>query len=340
VIQINTIKPLEKCGIEMIQDIELNYVQMINSISRKSPKQILQDSLVSKKLYGVVLKAKEIAIINYIISNYDKILLGTPNKLQSIKIKFDKSKWTKLIYGKQSTPFGNALLNAFGYKKRFRSIQSKGLWLASMLNLKVCPYCNSQYTLVVKNSDGEALAKFQFDHFFPKSKYPFLSISLYNLIPSCASCNHKKRDEDLNIKKHFHPYFNEIARFSQFRVSYPANPTKLTLRKALKMKLEDIDIDFISRYRKTAKFVEEHNRIYDVTYLYKRHKDIAHQILINSILHGRFYQKSIRKIKGLFPDNNTLMKYVLGNYLNKEEINERPLSKFTQDLAKQLRLIA
>ena len=29
----------------------------------------------------------------------------------------------------------------------------------------------------------------QFDHWFPKKKYPLLAISFYNLIPCCTYCN-------------------------------------------------------------------------------------------------------------------------------------------------------
>lgn len=53
------------------------------------------------------------------------------------------------------------------------------------INLGTCPYCNRSYSYTVK--DGSI--KPELDHFFPKSKYPFLAVSYYNLIPSCPTCN-------------------------------------------------------------------------------------------------------------------------------------------------------
>lgn len=59
----------------------------------------------------------------------------------------------------------------------------------------VCPYCNRDYI-------NERNCKFpggHLDHFFPRSKYPFFAICLYNLIPCCAICNTKKRTDDLHV---------------------------------------------------------------------------------------------------------------------------------------------
>ncbi|MFK4985705.1 hypothetical protein ACI4B7_28170, partial [Klebsiella pneumoniae] len=81
------------------------------------------------------------------------------------------------------------------------------IWLARQLNLKCCPYCNAQYTIIANSDAGKTIAKFQFDHFFSKDKFPYLSISLYNLIPSCANCNITKSKKPLNLKDHYHPYF-------------------------------------------------------------------------------------------------------------------------------------
>lgn len=63
-------------------------------------------------------------------------------------------------------------------------------WLQRCLGLRTCPYCNANYTIV------SAKGRFRADleHFFPKSKYPYLSVTLYNLFPSCPTCNKLKGD--------------------------------------------------------------------------------------------------------------------------------------------------
>lgn len=57
--------------------------------------------------------------------------------------------------------------------------------------LRYCPYCNAETVYVVPKSEwGEAGDyKSALDHFLPRSHYPFLGLSVYNLVPSCARCN-------------------------------------------------------------------------------------------------------------------------------------------------------
>ena len=65
-------------------------------------------------------------------------------------------------------------------------------------NIVICPYCglNEPDTL---------------DHFLPKTAHPLLSITLYNLIPCCNNCNHKKKVYDSSLKpvSFFNPYLNK-----------------------------------------------------------------------------------------------------------------------------------
>ena len=62
--------------------------------------------------------------------------------------------------------------------------------LTEDLNLTVCPYCNRDYI----NGRSDDKSGCQLDHFFCRSNYPFLAVSLYNLVPSCSVCNNIKRE--------------------------------------------------------------------------------------------------------------------------------------------------
>lgn len=68
--------------------------------------------------------------------------------------------------------------------------------MCEMLNISICPYCNRQYIYTAKKEDGEWVARPQLDHFYIKSKYPFLSCSFFNLIPSCGLCNGGKNAKE------------------------------------------------------------------------------------------------------------------------------------------------
>ena len=85
--------------------------------------------------------------------------------------------------------------------------------LAKILDVSVCPYCNENYTYTMKSGFRP-----EFDHFLPKSKYPALQLSLYNLVPSCHTCNSTlKGQKDFRQEPHLNPYkmdFDSIVRFA------------------------------------------------------------------------------------------------------------------------------
>lgn len=77
---------------------------------------------------------------------------------------------------------------ALNYKKKLQA-ESTAYWLQRQLGIKVCPYCNRMYTTTLFGKHG---IRPDFDHFYPQSKYPYLAVNLFNLIPSCSMCNKKK----------------------------------------------------------------------------------------------------------------------------------------------------
>ncbi|TWV11242.1 hypothetical protein FQ707_11180 [Bacteroidaceae bacterium HV4-6-C5C] len=112
-------------------------------------------------------------------------------------------------------PGKNLLLKIFNYEGVFNdSSKSRAFWLAKKIERKTCVYCNRQYIFTVEKGNGnnkqERIARPVFDHWFPKDKYPLLSISLFNLIPSCTICNSSvKGSVDLSFEDHLHPYVDE-----------------------------------------------------------------------------------------------------------------------------------
>lgn len=80
-----------------------------------------------------------------------------------------------------------------------------------LLGLKTCPYCNAGS--VVPDTSYPAL-----DHYFPHSAYPFLGLSLYNLIPVCDACNKpsSKGRKYLWMGENAHPFVDDISRQIRF----------------------------------------------------------------------------------------------------------------------------
>ena len=84
----------------------------------------------------------------------------------------------------------------FKYQK-FTQQKKEAYELLKKLDIRICPYCNRQYTVTLgMRRDGDAdvfeTTRPQFDHFLPKDQYPYLAMSLFNLIPCCSVCNLNK----------------------------------------------------------------------------------------------------------------------------------------------------
>lgn len=89
------------------------------------------------------------------------------------------------------------------------------------LEVYVCPYCDDEYIDIVE-IDGKKKRTSEVDHFFPKSKYPALAMSFYNLIPCGQVCNGLKLDNELGSN----PYESNIEMLTCI---YPELPVGVAL---------------------------------------------------------------------------------------------------------------
>ena len=201
------------------------------------------------------------------------------------------------------------------------------------LNVTICPYCNRNtvYNLKYTNKRTSEL-----DHFYPKSQYPFLAMSFYNLVPSCKVCNHIKNDK--SHKEYINPYddrfdFNKNVKFSikikNSKFYYSQDGFKLTCKidnnasKEEKIRIKNNIKDF---------------KLFD---LYQNHKDIVLELIQKQIVYNDSYIEELMKnYEGtLFKNEEDLMRFITCNYISEDDINKRPLSKLTKDISKELDLI-
>ncbi|MCQ2959994.1 MAG: hypothetical protein MJ198_07390 [Bacteroidales bacterium] len=199
--------------------------------------------------------------------------------------------------------------------------------MARILNVKICPYCNMQYTLVA-DENSSSLAKFQFDHFFSKQEYPWLSMSLYNLIPSCAECNHGKSTGTLGLK--FHPYKSDIYKQFVFRI-----PNTEDVLYDIQKK-DYINIDLIHQNATTSTELKEYYQMFHIKTLYQRHGDIAREVFAKAYQYPYWSNPQNYNWVPNYSPMNQLRLY-LGTYVRQEEIEKRPMTKFIQDLWEQAR---
>lgn len=221
-----------------------------------------------------------------------------------------------------STKFGQKILKAFNYSNyRYNKLLS----LAELINVKVCPYCNMHYTLYAEDMvKGKRLSRFHFDHFYDKLKYPMLSMSLFNLIPSCPVCNTGKSNKTLSLA--FHPYQSNIHEQFRFVVNEPIKLAVGSIVDSIKIILE--------AKRASKQEVDDFQDTFHLNSLYGRHKDIVEEVY-DKAYEAPFYlnpanfdflsDKSPSYIKRLW----------LGTYTEKEEIEKKPMTKFIQDVWEQ-----
>ena len=187
------------------------------------------------------------------------------------------------------------------------------------LNVKVCPYCNRQYTFTIKDKKVSP----EFDHFCPKSKYPCLALSFYNLIPACPVCNHTKSEDEIDQN----PYIEGFADNFRFKIK-TKDGEEFSLDWALTNKFE---IDFTDNNRNIEVFALKE--------LYNEHIDYVKEIIDKAQAYNHSYYNSlIDSYKGLGKQEADIDRFVWGNYLEKAEHEKRPLSKLTKDILYQLKI--
>ena len=209
----------------------------------------------------------------------------------------------------------------FDYKKIVNN--EFGGWLMQKLNVKTCPYCNRAYTFTVKHKNN--YIKPQFDHFYPQKGrkgekgFPYLALSFYNLVPSCPPCNQKKSTQKIDINPHIEG-FEGSCKFviKDKKTGLPSITDK-----------KNIEVDFSSNNKNIT--------VFGLKELYNKHTDYIGEIIDKAQAYNTVYYDSlIQTFSGLGKTPAEIDRYVWGNYLEKAEHCNRPLSKLTSDVLEQI----
>lgn len=233
----------------------------------------------------------------------------------------------------------------------------------NITDIQVCPYCNRNYIYSIinlyscqycKNDDSidnhehviekltlkqcpnshdidqskiELINICELDHFWSQSKYPILAVCFYNLVPSCASCNHLKSDKEFHVS----PYDSSIDSDELFSFNYD---------------LEAIDKPKLFLEKKKAEKFELFKRDFDTIALgglYQTHLDVVKELLWKKEIYSKTYQN---KINQLFTDKHfsaltqsDFNRIITGVYTDPKDYSKRPLSKLVTDISRQIGLI-
>lgn len=88
------------------------------------------------------------------------------------------------------------------------------------LGVRYCPYCNAETVGAASLGDDDGppkLIQSALDHFVSQSDFPFLGLSLWNLIPSCPRCNSNlKGAVNQSFDSMLYPYRDNVAKKIEF----------------------------------------------------------------------------------------------------------------------------
>lgn len=204
----------------------------------------------------------------------------------------------------------------------------------SSLNTQTCPYCNRNYITVVEVKDFKTRP--QLDHFYCKSAYPFLAVSMRNLIPSCSVCNLAKHYKDLEILYPYKEGAGDDFVFtieSQKDISYILNLDNTNFRIRINENMrhtsfeEDGEREHLKRCRESKKMFG-----WDETYTASC-KKYAQSVLHNYYVFNKTYRDCIvNAMPSVFHNSEEIVQLLNPKLRYSEDYNDEPLSKLTRDI--------
>lgn len=211
--------------------------------------------------------------------------------------------------------------------------------LIGLLGVKVCPYCNRLYTTTVNTK--KCRVRPQLDHFRNKSDYPFLALSINNLVPACGVCNLLKSNQDKDL---VYPYDEDFS--DEDRIFRSSIPTEHTVPALEGIRISEQDFEIMIECRdpgRKVKDTDRSNRIDNsirelaLTELYQSHRDyIAFLYRQRYILTKQVAQDYFRQFSSLFKSAEEVEDVFTLMYTDLVHWSERPLGKLTHDIIAEI----
>ncbi|GMN07480.1 hypothetical protein MTsPCn5_28690 [Croceitalea sp. MTPC5] len=296
----------------------------------KSPMKRIDDWLAKNTRH------RDRALFNYLKKNLHRIIKAKPMELEMIIQEFDsKGYQSRILKPKNKTlnKTGLAIKDVFGYD-RFRG-SARAVWLSEKLNIKSCTYCNTQYSLTVARK-GKTKLLFHLDHFFSQDKYPYLSLSFFNLLPCCSSCNMSKSNKAFNLKEDIHPYVDSLDQIAVFEADHSSlvefllniNKNKIKLLLGLRAK----------HYgdTKKQKKLDNYNEQFKIEAMYDQFNDVVAETYLKSLFYNKYKRQELvdffKKNYGEVLSDEMIKRFVTGNYMESKDLLKRPLAKMMKDI--------
>jgi len=309
-------------------------------------------------------------LLNYATSESDNFLIAQPDRLWSLLKDYNRyiesHSWRmdrfpyKECYGFIKKLFSYDLFAKCEYARALKFDKDKAViktveigkvqgaewkgkgWSAlrfiESLGVRYCPYCNAETVYSIKFEKGSPIkiARSALDHYFSKSKYPFLAISLCNLVPSCTRCNTNiKRDRELDYTIHLNPYSDSL----HDAVKFVCAPDDCAVGFRPEAIQSEADFHFIISargMRGREAFERRGMNLADFFCIRDVYKDLFRYEVLQDIYHCRIagsrYYDTLRRMLGENISDTRLQELFLNVIENESRINMVRLSKLAIDM--------
>lgn len=290
-----------------------------------------------KTVYAQIQKATSTMYQNYlqiIINHYRNDLLTllpsdftTLNNSLLAKLGNDGSLLNKelKVGNKKADSFHNLLISSLMYNEVRTYIYPKFL---KKIGVKTCVYCNANFAI----TDENGVAYYTVDHWKPKSKYPFLCISFFNLVPCCFSCNRNKGDDDDEFFRLYEDDANADLNVLHFEL-----PPKNEAEYKLTHNVDALSVELKESNPSYKNICKKMNDKLHINAIYQEHKDVVEEAIWRKYAYNG---ENIKALKASFAESKLALtdddvkRFVLGTYYDDDDIHKRPLSRLMKDIQK------
>lgn len=186
-------------------------------------------------------------------------------------------------------------------------------------NFRVCAYCLAQYTSIYRSSKSKKyFLTGNLDHVKAKSTYPFLSLSINNLVPVCAHCNQRKLDSSFE----YDPFNAKHELSFDFSDCIDVVKTKVVFKPLKDLKFSPA----------VGKFIDVTTKL-DLKDLYQNFESNAKELIDRyHKFNSNGYSEHLSKITKR-PNNRDFIEYFVSDTpLKEDSVLKHPLAKFKMDI--------
>lgn len=295
------------------EDIKDKYYELIANTKMQT-----YNNRTFKSYYNQYVKSKlGYELRELLCGEYERLLeikerIGTKysskNNIVEQLFNYDKSKSKKL------TP-------------KLSKLQPKiAIFVEEKLQVDTCYFCNIEFINKFKTTDGKFKNGFTLDHFIDKGKYPFLGLSIYNLIPSCYTCNSKVKGSD------------EINNLSPSSVNFDFED-KVKFRTFMKDESLQVKIEKDFGLMLKEDFSLDYKEYIDTFMLNERYEYHKYKVIEMINKRKEYPDSRIKELSTLTKKTEEEIKQDLFSEYLVEDLHKRPLSKLIKDISQELGLL-